>query len=239
MHELGTNKILVCSNVQPTTIHNDDIVAGDLFALGEVAKKHDVQVGYEALAWGIPADRIDGWTLHFRSIFGFRHDADMSLPDLYGLMKSRLVRSENGAIRIPLNASDNQNTVVSRSMANYKGSGVQHIAFASDDIFSTVKTLRENGAQLLDIPENYYDDLQARFDLDDAFVAKLRAHHMLYDIDGKGSEFLHVYSQIIENRFFLEVIQRIGGYDAYGAANTPVRLVAQDLHWKKVQAALI
>lgn len=52
MHELGTNKILVCSNVQPTMIHNDDIVAGDLFALGEVAKKHDVQVGYEALAWG-------------------------------------------------------------------------------------------------------------------------------------------------------------------------------------------
>lgn len=188
------------------------------------------------IALGIPAERIDGWTLHYRAIFGFRHDADLSLPDPYGLMKSRLVRSENGAIRIPLNASDNQNTVVSRSMANYKGSGVQHIAFTSDDIFATVRTLRTKGAQLLDIPENYYDDLQARFDLDDAFVAQLREHHMLYDTDGKGGEFLHVYSQIIEGRFFFEVIQRIGGYDAYGAANTPVRLVAQDLHWKKTQA---
>ena len=95
--------------------------------------------------------------------------------------------------------------------------------------------MRANGAQLLDIPENYYDDLQARFGLDDHFTNRLREHHMLYDADGKGGEFLHVYSQPIENRFFFEIIQRIGGYDSYGAANAPVRLVAQDLYWKKHQ----
>lgn len=187
------------------------------------------------VALGLPSDRIDSWTLHLRAIFGFIPEADLTLPDPYGLMKSRVLRSANGSIRLPLNISDNQNTVLSRSVATYKGTGLQHVAFSSNDIFTTVKQLRANGAQLLDIPENYYDDLQARFGLDDHFTNRLREHHMLYDADGKGGEFLHVYSQPIENRFFFEIIQRIGGYDSYGAANAPVRLVAQDLYWKKHQ----
>ncbi|MCP1772428.1 4-hydroxyphenylpyruvate dioxygenase [Neisseria perflava] len=184
-------------------------------------------------AYGLANDAMDSWTLHFAAIFGFDIESDMTLADPYGLMKSRVLRSPNGRIRLPLNISDNQNTIVSRSMANYKGAGLQHIAFASDDIFATVAFLRSNGAKLLDIPQNYYDDLQARFDLDDEFVAKLRQHHLLYDADGKGGEFLHAYSPLIENRFFFEVCQRLGGYDQYGAVNTPVRLVAQDLYWKQ------
>lgn len=187
-------------------------------------------------AYGVPSEAIDGWTLHFASVFGFNIESDLTLPDPYGLMKSRVLRNASGSVRLPLNVSDNQNTFVSRSMANYKGAGLQHIAFASDDIYTAVSFLRANGAQLLDIPQNYYDDLQARFGLDDAFIEKLRAHHLLYDCDGNGGEFLHVFSPPIENRFFFEICQRSGGYDQYGAANTPVRLVAQDAYWKQRQA---
>lgn len=182
---------------------------------------------------GIPAERMDTWTLHLRAIFGFVPEADLTLPDPYGLMKSRVLHSANGQIRIPLNVSENQNTVLARSVAAYKGAGLLHVAFSTDDIFAAVKHLRTNGAELLDIPENYYDDLQARFGLDDAFTDQLRAHEVLYDADGQGGEFLHVYTVLIENRFFFEIVQRKGGYDQYGAPNTPVRLVAQDLYLKR------
>ena len=67
------------------------------------------------------------------------------------------------------------------------------------------------------------------------FADFLREHHLLYDADANGGEFLHVYSEPVEERFFFEVIQRINGYDQYGAANTPVRLMAQDLYWKRQQ----
>lgn len=184
-------------------------------------------------AYGVPNDMMDRWTLHYAALFGFNIENDLTLPDPYGLMKSRVLRSQNGQIRLPLNISDNQNTLVSRSMANYKGAGLQHIAFASDDIFETVAFMRQNGANLLDIPQNYYDDLQARFGLADDFINRLREHHLLYDADGNGGEFLHAYSQLIENRFFFEICERRGGYDQYGAANAPVRLVAQDLYWKQ------
>ena len=50
---------------------------------------------------------------------------------------------------------------------------------------------------------------------------------MLYDADGRGGEFLQLFTEMIGDRLFFEVVQRIGGYDGYGAANSPVRLAAQ------------
>ncbi|MDO4434314.1 MAG: TIM barrel protein [Alysiella sp.] len=185
------------------------------------------------LALGMTSDRLDSWTLYLRSIFGFVAEANQTMTDPYGLINSRVLHSPTKDIRIVLNASDAPDTQVARSMAHYKGSGLQHLAFATHDIFATIKQLRANGAALLDIPANYYDDLQARFDLDDDFIARLREHHLLYDTDGKGGEFLHVYSPVIDHRFFFEVVQRIGAYDGYGAANAAVRLMAQDKYLKQ------
>ncbi|WP_174875235.1 bifunctional sugar phosphate isomerase/epimerase/4-hydroxyphenylpyruvate dioxygenase family protein [Vogesella oryzae] len=178
-------------------------------------------------AIGLPAEAIDNWILHFRAALGFVTEHEWTLPDPYGLMKSRVVRSSNDSVRIPLNISENRNTAIARSVSTYKGSGLQHIAFSTGDIFAAVAQARGNGVPLLDIPDNYYDDLLARFNLDDDFVARLQAHNVLYDRDAQGGEFLHVYSAPFEERFFFEMVQRIGSYDQYGAANAPVRLAAQ------------
>ena len=77
----------------------------------------------------------------------------------------------------------------------------------------------------LPIPENYYEDLAARFPLDDAFIERLRAESILYDRDGEG-EFLHFFTRTINGLFF-EVLERRNGYDRYGEANAPARLAAQ------------
>jgi 4-hydroxyphenylpyruvate dioxygenase len=104
---------------------------------------------------------------------------------------------------------------------------VNQVAFATDDIFGAVLSMRQRGVSLLPIPENYYDDLAARLGLDDGFVEALRDHDVLYDRDANGGEFFHVYTQTFHDRFFFEVVQRVGGYDQYGAVNAPVRMAAQ------------
>ena len=38
----------------------------------------------------------------------------------------------------------------------------QHVAFLTGDAIATARALRERGAPLLEIPGNYYDDLDAR-----------------------------------------------------------------------------
>lgn len=63
-HELGTNRLLFCSNVQPYSSADRDVCAADLFALAEIAKKEGIMLGYEALAWGFHiADYHEAWDL--------------------------------------------------------------------------------------------------------------------------------------------------------------------------------
>ena len=155
-------------------------------------------------------------------------DATWILPDPNGLVKSRAVTSKGHAVRIPLNVSLSRRTATSRQVDTQAGAGVHHVAFSCADIFATVRrTCGKRGRQAASngIPGNYYDDLATRFELADDFIAKLKSAHILYDRIGAG-EFLHVYSEPFQDRFFFEFVQRIKGYDQYGAANAPFRMAA-------------
>ena len=136
-----------------------------------------------------------------------------------------MIESADGHLRIILNASQSQRTQSSRFLSELLGSGVQHLAFATGDIFATVQRLERNRVELLQIPENYYDDLEAKTDLAPERLAALKAHNILYDRDS-GGEYFQAYTQSFEHRFFFEIVER-RGYGGYGAANAPVRLAAQ------------
>nr|BFE73652.1 hypothetical protein GCM10020092_069530 [Actinoplanes digitatis] len=86
--------------------------------------------------------------------------------------------------------------------------------------------MRELGAPVLRIPDNYYDDLDARLAPPPDLLAALRENSILYDSDGDG-EYLHFFTEMLGSRLFFEVVQRVGGYGGYGAAGSaPVRMAA-------------
>jgi 4-hydroxyphenylpyruvate dioxygenase len=89
-----------------------------------------------------------------------------------------------------------------------------------------VRALRARGVALMAVPDNYYLDLDARFGLTASTVAHLREHQLLYDRDSDG-ELLHAYTDVLPTGFCVELLERRGGYDGYGAPNTHVRLAAQ------------
>ena len=178
------------------------------------------------MAMALPADSLDSWVLFYKSLLDFEADDEVVLPDPYGLVKSRALRSRCSSIRLPLNISENRNTAISHALSSYRGSGVHHIAFDCADIFAEVRRAKEAGVPLLDIPLNYYDDLAARFDFDDEFLSELAYYNVLYDRDAQGGELFHVYTEPFEGRFSFEIIQRKNGYAGYGAANVAVRLAA-------------
>ena len=64
MQELGTDLMLVCSNVSPVALGGIDRAAADFRELGERAAKRGLRVGYEALAWGRHiSDHRDAWEI--------------------------------------------------------------------------------------------------------------------------------------------------------------------------------
>ncbi|MFL5254713.1 MAG: bifunctional sugar phosphate isomerase/epimerase/4-hydroxyphenylpyruvate dioxygenase family protein [Rhodopila sp.] len=178
------------------------------------------------IAQALPHGRMDNFVLFYRAIFGFQPEQLWEIPDTMGLIQSQAMASPDGAVRLPLNISESRETTTGRFLTTFSGAGVQHIAMATADVLAAMATLTARGAHFLPIPPNYYDDVAARWGLDDDRVAELRQHNLLYDRDGNG-EFLHAYTDPFDDRFFFEIVQRIGGYNQYGAANASVRMAAQ------------
>ncbi|MGH6902450.1 MAG: VOC family protein, partial [Geminicoccaceae bacterium] len=170
----------------------------------------------------VPQSELVSWVLYYKTIFGLEPAERADLSDPRGVIVSRAMTNRDRTLRIPINASQARLTAAGRFMQQTAGAGAQHIAFACRDIFAAAAAL---SADLkLQAPENYYDDLAARFGLDDGAVARMRDLSILYDRIGSG-EFFQVFTRSINGMFF-EIVER-RAYDRYGEANAPVRLAAQ------------
>ena len=140
------------------------------------------------VAQALPSGRMDSFLLFYRAVFGLLPEQLWELPDPHGLVRSRAVSSGDGSVRIVLNISESRETETGRFVSAYAGAGVHHVAFATSDIANLLPRLQQRGARFLQIPENYYDDLAAKWGLEESTLAELRALHLLYDCE-EGGEF--------------------------------------------------
>lgn len=174
----------------------------------------------------IPAGHVERWVLFYRAVLGLQPQGQSVLHDPYGVIRSRPLESANRALRYALNVSERDRTAVARSVGAFGGAGVHHVAVQVADAEAAAQRLRAAGAPLLPIPANYYDDLEAKYGLDPALLARWRALGLMFERGADGSELLHAYTAPFDNRFFFEIVERRAGYAGYGAADAPVRLAA-------------
>lgn len=184
-------------------------------------------VAVDHLAQAMTYEEMLSWLLFYTGLFELEKTAAQAVLDPGGVVQSQVVRTRDGALRLALNASQSSHTLASRFIADAFGAGIQHIALATDDIFAAIASMKAAGVALLPIPENYYDDLEARTDLTEEEIGRLRAGDILYDRDGAG-EFFQAYTvAVLDGGVFFEIVERRGGYEGYGAVNAPIRLAAQ------------
>jgi 4-hydroxyphenylpyruvate dioxygenase len=164
------------------------------------------------------------WLLFYTSIFDAHKTPMVDVIDPSGIVRSQVVENATGTLRLTLNGAENRNTLAGHFIAETFGSGIQHLAFATDDIFATAARLAKNGFATLPISPNYYDDLEARLGLEPALTERLKASNILYDRDEHG-EYFQLYSPTFGEGFFFEIVQR-SGYRGYGAANAIFRIAA-------------
>lgn len=173
--------------------------------------------GIDHLAITVPPAHLDQEVGFFRTLLGLEPAPVEEFIEPHGRLRSRALRPPAGDLRLVLNTVDSR-----------RGGprGVSQVAFGCTDLLAVVHALRARGLALLKVPDNYYDDLQARFALDEDTLADLREHDVLYDRCADG-ELLHAYTPLLPDGGCVELLERRGGYDGYGAANTVVRLAAQ------------
>ncbi len=169
-----------------------------------------------------PFDSFDEAALFYRALLGLstQHASEVAAP--FGLVRNRAVSDRGLTVRVNLSVS-----VLRRGDWAPGVADPQHIAFACSDVLALARRARAAGAPLLDIPDNYYDDLDAR--LAPADIDELRELGVLYDRDDSadgGGEFRHFYTHVLGGRVFFEAVQRTGGYSGYGEVNGPIRMAA-------------
>jgi 4-hydroxyphenylpyruvate dioxygenase len=196
----------------------------DFEALGSDAAT-DRLTSVDHISQSMPYDEMLSWLLFYTGILDLHRLPQMEIADPLGLVQSQALINSDQGLRVILNGSSATRTLSARFINEFFGSGVQHVAFSCTDIFATVADMRARGAEFLKIPENYYDDIEAKYDLDSATMAALRDNQILYDREG-GGEFFQIYTHTFDERFFFEIVQR-RSYEGFGAANAAVRLAAQ------------
>ncbi|MBQ0804646.1 MAG: sugar phosphate isomerase/epimerase and 4-hydroxyphenylpyruvate domain-containing protein [Sulfitobacter sp.] len=178
------------------------------------------------LAQTMSYDEMLSWSLFYTTLFQMNKSPMVDVVDPDGLVRSQALETPNGTFRITLNGAETHRTMAGNFLADSFGASVQHIALASDDIFVTSDAMAKRGFKPLPMSDNYYADLAARFDLDPAVLARLKAGNILYDEDANGA-FFQFYSQPYAGGMFFEIVERRGGYKGYGAPNAPFRIAAQ------------
>jgi 4-hydroxyphenylpyruvate dioxygenase len=167
-----------------------------------------------------PFDSFDEAGLFYRAVLGLESQTVTEFAAPFGLVRTRAVTGPDRSVRLALS--------VAALRRGGWAPGVpdpQYVAFATDDVIAVAQALRAAGAPLLPLPANYHDDLDARLDLAPDLLAAIRAHGLMYDEDDHGG-YLHLATDVLGDRVFFEVVQRMGGYDGYGTTDAPIRMAA-------------
>ena len=115
----------------------------------------------------VEEDKMNFWRDFYEKIFGFTNFVVFDETDIstqYSSLKSRVMRSKNWKVRLPINepAQGLKKSQIQEYLDFNDGAGVQHVALLTDDISSSIKSLRKNGMDFLNVPDTYYDSLLHR-----------------------------------------------------------------------------
>jgi len=177
------------------------------------------------VGWG----QMNTWVKWYEDVMGFENFLsfdDKQIHTEYSALMSKVMSNGNGRIKFPINepAEGKKKSQIEEYLDFYEGSGVQHIAVATDDIISTVSKLRSRGIEFLSTPpEEYYRAVPGRLE---EFSHELREDietlknlGIMIDADEEGY-LLQIFTKPVEDRptLFFEIIQRMGAR-GFGAGN--------------------
>ena len=177
------------------------------------------------VGWG----QMNKWVKWYEEVMGFVNFLsfdDKQIHTEYSALMSKVMSNGNGRIKFPINepAKAAKRSQIEEYLDFYEGSGVQHIAVATDDIVETVSQLRARGVEFLPPPpQAYYDMIPERLgehmEMMKEDISKLQELSILVDADEEGY-LLQIFTKPVEDRptLFFEIIQRMGAR-GFGAGN--------------------
>jgi 4-hydroxyphenylpyruvate dioxygenase len=172
------------------------------------------------LTHNVHRGRMDHWARFYEKIFNFRQIRYFDIEGQQTGLLSRAMTAPDDKIRIPLNESQDDYSQIAEYLKEYGGEGIQHLAFATDDICKTVDQLRANGIVFQESPDTYFDLIDQRLPGHGHDVAEMRKRKILIDGSPETGEglLLQIFTENMIGPIFFEIIQRKGN-QGFGEGN--------------------
>ncbi|WP_341501493.1 4-hydroxyphenylpyruvate dioxygenase [Gallaecimonas sp. GXIMD4217] len=159
------------------------------------------------------------WANFYEKIGNFREIRYFDIEGKLTGLVSKAMTAPCGKIRIPINESSDDKSQIEEFIKEYNGEGIQHIALTTDDIYETVKSLRDRGTKFMFTPDTYYEKVNSRVEGHEEDLDLLKELRIL--IDGapmKDGILLQIFTDTVIGPVFFEIIQRKGN-EGFGEGN--------------------
>ena len=178
--------------------------------------RHPAGCGFNVidhLTHNVYKGRMDYWANYYETLFNFREIRYFDIKGEYTGLVSRALTAPDGLIRIPLNEEKGEKVgQIEEYLREYKGEGIQHIAFSCDNLLECWDRLKKAGVKFMPAPPStYYDMLDERLPGHGEPADELRQRGILLDGTTEGGEprlLLQIFSEKAVGPVFFEFIQR-------------------------------
>lgn len=196
---------------------DDDLSIYDIdFVYDAGVDRHPAGAGLKIidhLTHNVYGGRMAHWAAFYERVFNFREIRYFDIKGEYTGLASKAMTAPDGKIRIPLNEEGaGGGGQIEEYLRAYNGEGIQHVAFASDDLYATWDRLNALGNPFVPAPpDTYYEMLQERLPGHGEPVAELKARGLLLDGSTEAGDprlLLQIFGQPRIGPVFFEFIQR-------------------------------
>lgn len=164
-------------------------------------------IAIDHLTNNVPRGELARWASFYRDVFGF---TEVRYFDIHGAktgLHSFAMRSPCGTFCIPINEGSGTGSQIDEYLEEYRGPGIQHVAFLTDNILDSLAALEGTPIHFLDIDEDYYRDIFDRVPNVTEDHAEIARRDVLVDGDDEGY-LLQIFTKNLIGPIFIELIQR-------------------------------
>lgn len=155
------------------------------------------------------------WSDFYKGVFGFEEIRYFDIKGNKTGLTSYALQSPCKTFSIPINEGNEKKSQIEEYLQEYKGPGIQHIAFLTNDLLDSLDKL--NSIQTLDINEKYYDTVYDRVPNVTEDRSRIKRHKVLIDGDEDGY-LLQIFTKNLFGPIFIEMIQR-KEHNSFGEGN--------------------
>jgi len=161
--------------------------------------------------------QMQKWSDFYKTVFEFTEVRYFDIRGAQTGLTSYALKSPCGEFCIPINEAKESKSQINEYIEEYKGPGVQHLAFLTENILDSLEQLKNTHVKTLDIDNEYYSEIFNKFPHVSEDHQKIKNYNVLVDGDEHGY-LLQIFTKNIIGPIFIEIIQR-KNHHSFGEGN--------------------